>query len=429
MSVIGMVLAVSTARSAQGRLPATSEGANVVLAVNIAVTLAAMLIAAFASLSITRRIAAPLADLAETATRIADGQLELTADAECEDEIAVVATAFNRMTAKFRQTLVGLKQAAAESERAEETVRRLNADLEQRVIERTAQLQAAKEAAEAATRVKSEFLANMSHEIRTPMNGIIGMTELLLGAEPTDEQREYLEMVKLSADSLLMLINDILDFSKIEAGKLDLEAADFNLVDCVESTLKTLALRAEEKGLELLCDVASEVPEVVHGDSGRLRQVIINLVSNAIKFTPQGEVGLRVGTAQPGEAQVLHFTVTDTGIGIPPEKQKAIFDPFTQADSSTTRKYGGTGLGLTISSRLVTAMGGSIWVESMVGQGTQFHFTVQFPPRQAKNGLAGTPPHPSKPKTGLPGTPWKLRRSAARPGRAMTGRPCAASRP
>ena len=240
------------------------------------------------------------------------------------------------------------------------------------------QLLEAKKAAEAANRAKSEFLANMSHEIRTPMNGIMGMTELLLEDEHTAEQHEYLDMVKLSADSLLKVINDILDFSKIESGKLDLEGTDFNLTECVESTLQSLTLQADEKNLKLLCDIAPEVPDVVRGDAGRLRQVITNLVNNAIKFTQRGEVSLRLELeAQRGNTQVLHFTVTDTGIGIPPEKQKAIFDPFTQADASTTRKYGGTGLGLTISSRLVSAMGGSIWVESTVGRGTQFHFTVQ----------------------------------------------------
>jgi signal transduction histidine kinase/CheY-like chemotaxis protein len=299
--------------------------------------------------------------------------------ADAPDEIGAMARSFNRMADSL-----GSSYALLESRVAERTEQLVEANrlLEGEVAERKSMeesLVVAKEAAEAGSRAKSEFLANMSHEIRTPLNGILGMTELALDTVLTAEQREYLTLAKQSGTALVTVINDILDFSKIEAGKLVLDPVTFSLRASLGDTMKTLAHRAHKQGLELAYYIEPEVADQLVGDAGRLRQIVVNLVSNAIKFTPQGVVDVRVSQEERSQAEtVLHFAVHDTGIGIPADKRQLVFNAFEQADTSTTRQYGGTGLGLAIAARLVGMMGGTIWVDSEVGRGSTFHFTARF---------------------------------------------------
>jgi len=294
-------------------------------------------------------------------------------------EIVGLLDDVNGMQTRLADSYRQLEQALIQRERLNTELRALTEDLDRKVRDRTVDLVAATRVAEEANQAKGEFLANMSHEIRTPLNGIIGMTELALDTALSLEQREYLTMAKTSADALLSILNDILDFSKIEMHKLELEQIPFSVRDHLADLLKPLALRAEQKDLELVCHVLPDVPNVAVGDPGRLRQVLVNLVGNAIKFTERGQVLVQVETrSKTATGMVLHYFVSDSGLGIPADKQQAIFEPFRQADGSTTRRFGGTGLGLTISSTLVELMGGTIWLESEPLEGSTFHFTAHL---------------------------------------------------
>ncbi len=325
------------------------------------------------SMRFQRVISRPIQDLTALARAVTDEhRYDLRGHTSSDDELG--------------QLVGGINEMMDQIDRRDRQLQLQQLDLEGAVDARTAELRGvneelvgARDRAMEASRAKSEFLTNMSHEILTPMNGIIGMTELVLDSDLTADQRDQLGTVRHSAESLLAVLNDILDFSKIESQRLKLEATAFSLADLVADTLKPFAVRAEQKGLELIGEVAADVPAGLVGDPHRLRQIVMNLVGNAIKFTERGHVAVAVSVEErSGETAGLHFTVTDTGVGVPREKQASIFEPFLQADGSTTRRFGGAGLGLTIARALAELMGGRLWVESEAGGGSAFHFTASF---------------------------------------------------
>ena len=361
--------------------PAAEAALTQSVALSVVVSILVLSLGLVAATYIGRGVTRPIQSLTQTAVAMGEGKLDEPIDLDRNDEIGMLAKSLAAMRDSIMDKVTTLEQENTERRRAEAELERTHENLEKLVDERTEELAQARDEAEQATKAKAEFLAAMSHEIRTPMNGVIGMVDLLQQIKMSRDQREMVDTVRTSAYALLTIINDILDFSKIDAGKLDLEATPMSVCDVVEGVTETLTPNARKKDILLHAYVDPAIPVGVLGDSVRLRQILFNLAGNAVKFTEEGSVHVRVdrlASTRP-EDVVLQFSVIDTGIGISEEAQKNLFEAFTQAETSTTRRFGGTGLGLTISQRLVEIMDGTLSVQSTLGEGSTFSVTITLP--------------------------------------------------